>query len=669
MKQITLQELTVVNFKGVRKFKAQLGNKEISIFGDNGTGKTSLFDSFIWTLFGKDSTDRNQFGIKTIEKETGKEIPKIDHSVEAKLLINDQKVTLKRVYREKWSKTRGSLEPTFKGHETLYYWNDVPMTARDYAAKINDMVDEEVFKLITSPYAFNALHKDKQRKVLLNISGGINEDELIKSDPEFKALFSKLSDITLEEYEKQLKASIAKSKKELNAIPTRIDEVDFNKPEAIDFDDVRIDIAANKKELKSIQDQIADKSKAQKKLNDERTNTLNKIQKLEEQLSDIKHKAKLKAKEKVNNVTATLEELETKEEKLSSEISDNQKALETLQTKLQNVVDEIKKYNEDNDAIRKQWHQVNTKEFKIDDEELKCPTCKRTYDSDDVEAKKQELEKNFTQEKISQLDSIELKGQANKKIISKNQEMKNKFSENIKKGEKVIADQKEEYQSLLQKIEKEKESIKNQKTLEEIVVEELSNNKEYAKLKKEITSLNNSLSDVKKVDTQELEELKLQHENEIEKLNKKLDDEQLIKKADERIKELSDSEAELAQTIVNLEKDQFVIERFNKSKDTALEDLVNNRFELVKFQLFETQVNGGEIPTCKATIDGVPFADLNTASKINAGIDIINVLSNHYQVSAPVFIDNAESITKFLPTDTQIIKLIVSKKDKKLRIE
>ena len=669
MKNIILQELTITNFKGIRKFNAQLGNKQVNIFGDNGTGKTSFFDSFIWLLFGKDSNDKTQFEIKTINSKTGKVIPKIEHTVEALLEVDGEKISIKRTYREVWRKKRGDLESTFKGHETLYHWNEVPMNAGDYSNKINTIVDESLFKLITSPYAFNSLDKDKQRQVLLNISGGIDEEEVKASDPKFTDLFSRISGKTLEEYEKQIKASISTTKKELNAIPTRIDEVDLNKPEAIDFDDVRIDIATNKKELQKIEDQIADKSKAQKKLNEKRTETQNKIQKLEEELSDIKHQAKLKAKEKINQVTSTLASLESEETSLSDTIETNQKSLETLHSKQKQVIDEIAEYNKKNDVIRKQWHQLNAKEFEVDDKEFMCPVCKREYEGDSVEEKKEELKQNFLKNKQEQLDTINKQGKANKEIIKKNEAAKLKYDDNIKKGEELIASQKEEYKTLLEKIEKEKESVQKQKTLEEIVVDLLSENDNYSKIKKNIATLKDSLTEVKKVDTEELTKQKSQYETEIEKLNKKLDDEIAIKKADERIEQLAESEGTLAQKIAELEKDQFLIEKFNKAKDNALENLVNDRFKLVKFQLFETQINGGEIPTCKATIDGVPFSDLNTASKINAGLDIINVLCDHYQVSAPVFIDNAESITKILSTKSQMIKLIVSKPDKKLRVE
>jgi hypothetical protein len=84
--------------------------------------------------------------------------------------------------------------------------------------------------------------------------------------------------------------------------------------------------------------------------------------------------------------------------------------------------------------------------------------------------------------------------------------------------------------------------------------------------------------------------------------------------------------------------------------------------------MFELQINGGEIECCDALIDGVPFSDANTASKINAGLDIINTLCEFYQVTAPIFIDNRESIVNVIDIQSQIINLIVSEGDKKLRV-
>ena len=67
--------------------------------------------------------------------------------------------------------------------------------------------------------------------------------------------------------------------------------------------------------------------------------------------------------------------------------------------------------------------------------------------------------------------------------------------------------------------------------------------------------------------------------------------------------------------------------------------------------------------------DGVPYQALNNGAKINVGIDIINTLSLAYGVRVPLFIDNAESVTRLEETETQTIRLVVSEQDKELRID
>ena len=107
---------------------------------------------------------------------------------------------------------------------------------------------------------------------------------------------------------------------------------------------------------------------------------------------------------------------------------------------------------------------------------------------------------------------------------------------------------------------------------------------------------------------------------------------------------------------------------FIKKKIDTLESMINKKFSYVKFKLFETQINGAEIECCKALIDGVPFSDANTASKINAGLDIINTLCEYYKITAPIFIDNRESVVSIIDCKSQIVNLIVSKPDKTLRV-
>ncbi|MBO0558966.1 hypothetical protein EXQ37_03785 [Clostridium botulinum] len=152
-------------------------------------------------------------------------------------------------------------------------------------------------------------------------------------------------------------------------------------------------------------------------------------------------------------------------------------------------------------------------------------------------------------------------------------------------------------------------------------------------------------------------------------IDKLLATEEINNKNKNRIAELEDLEKELSSKIAKLEGQEILAEEFIRTKVELLEEKVNSKFKYVKFKMFKDQINGGLEECCEPLVGGVPFtSNLNTAAKINAGIDIINTLSRFYGVRAPIFIDNRESVNKLIETDSQIINLFVSE-DKELRIE
>jgi hypothetical protein len=116
-----------------------------------------------------------------------------------------------------------------------------------------------------------------------------------------------------------------------------------------------------------------------------------------------------------------------------------------------------------------------------------------------------------------------------------------------------------------------------------------------------------------------------------------------------------------AQKIANIEGDEYVIKAFTKAKISEAEARINRLFSKVKFQLFDYTIEGNESETCIPFIDGVNFQSANTASQINAGLEIINVISQFYNVTAPIFIDRRESVNEITKTEAQIINLTVTK--------
>ena len=182
---IRINRLILQNFKGIKNLVIDAGGESLTIYGDNATGKTTVFDAFTWLLFGKDSLGRSDFGIKT-QDENGNTLHNLEHSAECEMMIDENILTLKKVYAEKWTKKRGSSEAEFSGHETKYFVNEVPATKKEYEQKIASVIDETLFKVITNPLYFNEhLKWQDRRTILLNLCDNITDDEIIANNPEF----------------------------------------------------------------------------------------------------------------------------------------------------------------------------------------------------------------------------------------------------------------------------------------------------------------------------------------------------------------------------------------------------------------------------------------------------------------------------------------------------
>lgn len=665
MKTIQLKSISLVNFKGIKSKTIEFG-KETNIFGANGTGKTTLFDAFCFLLFGKDSSDRTAFEIKTLDADNNP-IPKIDHEVSAIIEVDGEVNELRRTFREKWVKKRGSLESEFGGNETLYFWNEVPLTLRDYSAKVSAIVDESVFKLITSPVAFNALKWQDQRQVLLDISGGVSDADVAAGNPAFEKLLAKLVGKTMEEYQKQINSSIRKSKDDIKMIPTRIDEVQRSKPEAVDFESLEKEISKKETELAEVEDQISDKVAAQQEILNKRTALQQEIYKLESDLKALEHEAKMKAQEELRNAGSAAGKLKAAIREKESERERALRTLAQLENYKANEEEIVASYTKRNNEIRQEWNARNAEEFKLNENECKCPTCNRAFEAEDIEAKSKELLENFQKFKMRDLEDLTSKGRRNAQKIEDAKKELVLLAERIAKGNGIIETLTNEVAALHNEI-TEQERKTDVPSEGELIADALQNTS-YDQVNDKVKELKEELDNLKGVDIEDLKTRKTEISAAVSELRQRLLVKDQLEAADKRIAALQKEESELAQLIADYERDQYTIEQFTRAKIDRLESLINERFSFVKFKLFETQVNGGEVPTCKALINGVPFSDANTASKINAGIDIINTLCQHYSVSAPIFIDNRESVVELIDSRSQIINLIVSKADKTLRIE
>lgn len=226
MKKIRILSLEMENFKGCVHRRLELAGRDLVILGENGCGKTTHYDAVSWVLFGKDSHgcapgERSDFQIKPAGSQGTGRMP----SVTLVLEVDGTATTLKKVYRERWEKQRGSAEARFSGNTTDYFVDGVPKRESDYKAYVSALLPEEKWRLLTDVHWFCRDMPWRERRALLfDLCEVRSEEALLAERPEFAPLLAELGAHTLEECRTRLKAERVKAGKALEALPIRIDE-------------------------------------------------------------------------------------------------------------------------------------------------------------------------------------------------------------------------------------------------------------------------------------------------------------------------------------------------------------------------------------------------------------------------------------------------------------
>lgn len=651
--KIQLKKLILTNFKGIKNLSIDL-NHVTSIFGENAAGKTSVFDAFTWLFFGKDSTDRKDFELKPLD-ENGNPLQKVDVEVSAVIEVDGKAIEIKKILREKWRKKHGELIPEFSGNENLFYWNDVPLQLKQFQDKISELINENLFKLITNPLYFNSLKWQDRRSVLLQLAGDITNSELILLNPDFKNLISLLGDKSLEEYKREVSAKKKKLKDELEGIPTRIDEINRQMPQAADFDALRTSIAEKQEAINNIDEALQNATKMMESVYTQKRNQQTKLHELKNKsgnlYNDIRSKFSDASQHRKNNIT----DLERQLSGINQSLTNSKHNIDFLNKEIINL-------ENDKAIVSDEWVKTDAEKLEFNDNKLNCPSCKRPLDPEQVNNNKNELTENFNTDKANRLQRILAKGTG---LAGKITEKKNEL--------RKISDQYSSLQKELQQLQVQIDNAKDEhqsilNNAESEFNKELSTNKEYLSIINEIDGLQLLIEiPINEADDSQLKEQKANLNIELDALKRQLTNEDRIIQSKNRIDELQHEEKQLAQQLADLEGSEYLAEQFTKAKMDTLVNRINGRFKHVTFKMFDTQINGGEIECCDTLVNGVPFPDANNAAKINAGLDIINTLCEHYNVYAPIFIDNRESVNELIECNSQVVNLIVSH-DKKLRV-
>lgn len=631
-----LTKLELLNFKGLKSFTINL-NGDVVIRGDNATGKTTVFDSVCWLLFGKDSLDRADFEIKTLDG--GEPIHKVNHEVTGTFTLDEGgTVELKRVYREKYSSPRGG-DITLTGHTTDYFVDGVPKKEKEYKEVVNTLIDESIFKLITNPLYFNETYSwQNRRKVLIEMCGDIDDITVINSRDDLRRLAELLEGRTVDDHRKVVAAKKTAINKELDMIPIRIDEAVRNKPETIsdkaklirDIETLSagIDTVEKQKAITENGFSSAEKESKIRDINRQLDAQKSKV------LSDY-HKQKQHLRGEYEASLAKLKMVEVdrdrcadRRDELNKEIERESKRIATLQSEF--------------DAF-------NAQQFNKES----CPTCGQALPSD----KQAVLEAEFNTNKSKKLE--EWNGLIESAV---------KLKGNYEEQQKIMASK---IDSLTTEASQYNDAYNVKfKEYEAYSEPNLEDDPVYADLKAQLFLL--EIDDEPGADTEELtkldEELRSMKSKKAD-LETELNKFKLIDDINHRILELENQQQKLVAEKNALDEASFLMDEFIKAKVNMLEENINSRFKLARFKMFNVMLNGNIEECCETTYKGVPYRSMNNAARINVGLDIINALTSYYKVNAPVFIDNAEAVTEFVPVNSQTIKLIVDESKPQLTVE
>lgn len=643
MENIRIRKMRLENFKCHRKLELSFDGRNASIYGDNATGKTSVYDALTWLLFGKDSRGNGEKNIDIKPLNAAGEVA--DHQavteVEAVLLVNGDETSLRRTYQEVWSTKRGSTEATYDGNTSEYYINGVPCKKNQFDEKIRSIVPEDTFRMLTSVnYFASDLPWQKRREILFQIAGVMDDRAVMETDGRFAPLMDAMGRLSLDDLKRKLLAEKKGYVGARNEIPARISECQktIDDLASLDFSGARENLELLNASRENLSGQLLAINR--NSAADSKRNELEQA-KLELRRLDMDNAAYRREQEaKAPNTEHLRRSLSVTRRQADNARADNEALRSSLERNERHIAE-----------CRETWGQINAETFTGGT----CPTCGQALPADQLKTAREKFEagkQKRLNEVVARADYWKLDKTNTENRIAINEDLIARADAEVT----TLEDQ-------IQRAEQAAVSV-NIQDMEGYAEKSASLKAWIAQVEAELDALNRNSSEAGREIREKIATVNAQIAQTMTVISK----EDTLKYARGRIEQLRADAAAGAEKLQEVEKLLFLMEKFTRYKTSFVEDTVNSLFRLAAFRLYREQANGGVEDRCDVTYNGVPYMGLNSGMKINVGIDIINTLSRAYGVTVPLFVDNAESVTRLENPDTQVIRLVVSENDKELRV-
>lgn len=681
--EIKLKEIHIKNFKGCKGRKIEFGDNT-KILGANATGKTTVFDAFTWLLFGKDSLGSAKFDIRPLN-EDGKMIDNLEISVEALLSVDGEEYALKKVQKQKWVKRRGADVREFQGNVNEFEINGYPKSEKEFKEFIGNIIDEKVFNLVTNPSAFNALPWKEQREMLMQFVGNFTDVQIAEDcGDKFSRLLPELKLASTDDILKKYTKAKSVLNKDMVEIPARIDEIS-KQLVIVDVGALEVEKAAKEVALRKVEDELSCGTEKINEINSKREQ----VMEAKISLNALQNKANDELSEKRRAVRESVYVKERKVEEIKSEISGNTHEIEQAVREKGRADDNKRRYADE-------WKREKISVFPefvpladfieptpLSETDLSCPTCRQAlpeevrkqriadyeerckkaredYDAKVVahESKYREEKEEFEKKRADRLKEITEKGQ--------------KSADDVRMYQKIIDERKNVLDKLNADLKVAEGELQQEKNVLDAIptIADMTLNEEYQSILKQIKNLETEIEEIRgQSGNIELEAQKLDLKDEIAVIEMKIKSADNTK-VEERIAELEKEKAEVGQKIAEQEQMIDLTEEFIREKMSRISSVINEKFKIVSFKLFDNQINGGLKECCECTVNGVPYSSLNNGMRICAGLDIVQSLSELNAVNCPVFIDNSEAVNEsnFPKMPNQMVYLVVTD-DKELKVE
>lgn len=630
---IRLIKLTLENFKGVQSFVFEPDGQDVTVLGSNGVGKTTLYDAYCWLLFGKDSAGRSDSAFDV--KPYGREQPVCTVTGEFDAGAEGC-VTLQRQLAEKIVRQRGTEETSIK-NDYSFHINGVPKTKTQYDQFIAELCPAKYFQMVSDPdYFAGKLKWSDRRHILTELFGEVDERELLSASDEWTPLLTAAGGNSIADFRAILTAERKKVRGDLDMIPALISEAEKAIPTEIQTFDPEV-IATAEAEMAEAEQRRAD---------------------IKNGTAVVELKAKLVDAE-TDLVRSESEYLNSDEYRMvSKQVTDiddaRRKAFaETycLESELHKADLALEEANNRLDRLRAEYVEIKAVELPRDSET--CPHCGQLMPSEKLE----QIRADFNRRKSERLEANVAAGKAAKASVDAAREECHRLESELDAATKRLDDAEirlkkaQAAQSELRTY-RDTEEYNFKKALVESIKKEIEEaradtDKRLGLVDEEIHLISRRLAGFREAAAQQA----------------------TAERQRRRMSELKDQGRELGRRAAELDKLLDMCARFEQHKLSAIEESVNSRFRYARFKLFDHQLNGGWSECCEVVVDGAPYStNLNPGKKINAGLDIVSVLSSAIGFSAPVWIDNSESYVSIMDIDAQVIRLQVDSSAGKLTV-